>query len=122
MMFRHIISIICHIYGTVVLIKLLLFSFLQTFVTSLDSNVQLLKEELDLKRKIRHGKRQLQFHKMSLFAVESTEKQMRRVPLNISSETDFNALSSTCEELANAQFLLQSCQDSPMSLDAKGVR
>lgn len=105
-----------------ILITFTTFAFLQTFVTSLDSNIQLLKEELDLKRKIRHDKRQLQFHKMALLAVESTEKHIRRVPLNISSESDFNALSSTCEELANAQFLLQSCQDSPMSLDAKGVR
>lgn len=80
-----------------------------------------MKEELELKRQIRESKRQLQCHKMVLLAVSSTEKHMRRVPLDVSSEADFGALSLTCEELANAQFLLQNCHESPMSADAKKV-
>ncbi|ODM88167.1 Conserved oligomeric Golgi complex subunit 2 [Orchesella cincta] len=92
---------------------------LNGYIQSLDANVESLKGELNLKREIRESKRQLQLHKMALLAIESSEKHIRRVPLNVVTEEDFYALSSSCEEIANAQFLIQNCRDSPMSSDVK---
>ncbi|CAL8082945.1 unnamed protein product [Orchesella dallaii] len=92
---------------------------LHGYEQSMDSNVESLKGELNLKREIRESKRQLQLHKMALLAIESSEKHIRRVPLTVSTDEDFYALSSSCEEIANAQFLIQNCRDSPMSSEVK---
>lgn len=87
----------------------------------MDEIINHLKQELELKQTVRESKRQLQYHKMAIQAVKATENHMKKVPLEVLSSADFTSLTLTCEELANAQFLLQNCKESPMSTEASKV-
>lgn len=87
---------------------------IQGYDDLLDANISSLSSQLERRRALREGKARLQYLRMSSTALESSEKLIQKVPQEIVSPADFNSLRSTCDEVAEAKFLLQCCGNSKL--------